>query len=55
MQLCETLYHFLFNAVTDAVRALDAGDGETARGILIRAQRAAERRYLEETEPNNGN
>ena len=53
MELYQSLYRFLFNAVTDAVRALDAGDGDGARSILIRAQRAAERRYLEETEPKN--
>ena len=55
MEFYQSLYRFLFNAATDAIRALEAGDGETARGILVRAQRAAERRYLEETEPNNGN
>ena len=55
MQLYQTLYHLVFNAVTDAIRALDDADVPAARDILIRAQRDAERRYLDETEPNDGN
>ena len=55
MQLYQTLYHLVFNAVTDAIRALDDDDTAAARDILIRAQRDAERRYLDETEPNDGN
>ena len=42
MQLYQTLYHILFNAATDALRALETGDAETASAILIRAQQRAE-------------
>ena len=52
MELWQSLYHLLFNAATDAVRALDRDDADQARSILIRAQRQAEERYLAETEPN---
>ena len=54
LQLYQTLYHLVFNAVTDAIRALDDADVPAARDILIRAQRDAERRYLDETESNDG-
>lgn len=49
MQLFETLYYLMFNAATDALRAMEEGDFVHAQAILIRAQRAAETRYLEET------
>ncbi len=47
MQLYKTLYHLLFNAITDALRALDAGETDKARELLIFAQQSAEERYLE--------
>ena len=52
MELYQTLYHLLFNAATDALRALDRGDAGLARRLLIDAQRQAEARYLRETEQN---
>ena len=52
MLFYKTLYHLMFNAATDAVRALEADDVEAARRILIEAQRHAEAQYLEETESN---
>lgn len=55
MQLYQTLYHLMFNAATDALRALEDDDAEAARELLIRAQRDAERQYLVETEPKTGN
>ena len=45
-----SLYRFLFNAITDALRQLDAGTTEDARDILIQAQVEAEERYLAEGE-----
>jgi nitroreductase len=45
----DNLLSFL-NAATDALRAMERGDFVRAQSILVRAQRAAESRYLEETE-----
>ena len=45
-----SLYRFLFNAITDALRQLDARTTEDARDILIPAQVEAEERYLAEGE-----
>ena len=50
MELFESLYHLMFNAATDALRAMERGDFVRAQSILVLAQRAAECRYLEETE-----
>ena len=50
MELFESLYRLMFNAATDALRAMERGDFVRAQAILVRAQRAAERRYLDETE-----
>ena len=50
MELFESLYHLMFNAATDALRAMERGDFVRAQSILVRAQRGAESRYLEETE-----
>ena len=50
MELFESLYHLMFNAATDALRAMEQGDFVRAQSILVRAQRAAETRYLDETE-----
>ena len=41
------LYRLLFNAITDALRTLDAGDTITARALLIAAQQQTEELYLE--------
>ncbi len=43
-----SLYHFLFNAITDALGHLETDAPETARNILIHAQMEAEERYLAE-------
>lgn len=40
------LYFMLFNRVTDAIRALEAGDPALARQLLIHAQRECEEYYL---------
>ena len=42
----EKLYHLLFNAITDALDKVDAGETEAARFLLIRAQQEAEEQYL---------
>ncbi|WP_312613663.1 hypothetical protein [Oscillibacter sp.] len=39
-------YTILFNAVTDALRELDAGNPGNARAILIQCQQAAEDAFL---------
>ncbi len=44
-------YTVLFNAVTDAIEALDRLDYGTARQLLIQGQQAAEDACLEEEEP----
>ena len=50
MELFESLYHLMFNAATDALRAMERGDFVRAQASLVRAQRAAETRVLDETE-----
>ena len=42
----EKLYHDLFNAITDALEAMDKRRPWEARLLLIRAQQAAEEAYL---------
>ena len=42
----KTMYLHLFNRVTDALAALEAGDPARARELLIAAQRECEERYL---------
>ena len=44
------MYLLLFNRITDAIEALQRGDIEEARTILICAQQAAEELYIEGTE-----
>ncbi|MBQ6432143.1 MAG: hypothetical protein IJJ99_09755 [Oscillospiraceae bacterium] len=43
----EKLYHLLFNAITDALSALEKGRTDSARLLLICAQQTAEARYLD--------
>ena len=42
----ERMYHDLFNAITDALDAIEAGKVLQAKSLLIRAQQAAEEAYL---------
>ncbi len=44
------MYFLLFNRITDAIGALERGERERARLILIRAQQDAEELYIEGTE-----
>lgn len=44
------LYYYLFNRITDALTALDAGDAKAARDILAEAQMVAEERYVSASE-----
>lgn len=44
------LYFMLFNRITDAIIAIERGDAEQARAVLIRAQRDAEESYVDGTE-----
>ena len=46
----EKMYLVLFNRVSDAIEALERGDAEKAKVILIRAQRDTEELYVEGTE-----
>lgn len=46
MQPYKKMYLFLFNRVSDAIGALDAGETEQARELLVSAQRQAEELYL---------
>ena len=40
------LYSALFNAITDALRQIDAQNFGTAKDLLIRAQQEAEEAYI---------
>ena len=40
------LSYYLFNRISDALTALDAGDAKAARDILAEAQMVAEERYV---------
>lgn len=42
----EKLYHDLFNAITDALDAIERGEVLRGRALLIHAQQAAEEAYL---------
>jgi hypothetical protein len=42
----KTMYLHLFNRVTDALRALEAGDPAQTRALLIAAQQDCEELYL---------
>lgn len=44
----EKLYHLLFNAITDALNALETERTDSAKLLLICAQQTAEARYLDE-------
>ena len=46
MDLYQHLYHKLFNAITDAVDALERGNSVLAQSILKEAQIEAEELYL---------
>ena len=44
------LYTFLFGRVTDAIEALEQGNPDQAKGILIEASMEAEELYLADEE-----
>lgn len=46
----QKIYVLLFNRITEAIHALDRGDAEQGKAILIRAQQDAEELYIEGTE-----
>ena len=46
----EELYHLLFNAITDALEALNEWNLGEVKRILIEAQKKAEEGYLEREE-----
>ena len=43
----EKMYHILFNAITNALRELEAGRNELAARLLMEAQRETEKLYIE--------
>lgn len=43
----EKMYHILFNAITNALRELEAGRAEEAARLLMKAQRETEELYIE--------
>ena len=45
----QKLYTLLFNAATDALRAMEQLNFGQARDLLIRAQQQAEELYIDET------
>lgn len=46
----KNMYLYLFNRVTDALAALEAGEPARARELLIAAQQECEARYLADRE-----
>ena len=44
--ICEELYHTLFNAATDALRAMEQENFGQARDLLIQAQQTCEERCI---------
>ena len=42
----KTLYHILFNAITDALRAMEQNNPDRAMDLLKQAQQRCEERYL---------
>ena len=46
----EEQYHLLFNAITDALEAMEAWNLGEAKRILMEAQQRAEEGYLEREE-----
>ena len=48
MPTYKELYFHLFNAITDALRALEAQNIGTAKELLIHAQQNTEEMYLKE-------
>ena len=48
MSVYKNIYLNLFNAVTDAIQALDSNDCDKARQILVDAQRKCEDTYITE-------
>jgi len=49
-----TLYFQLFNALTDAVSAVERQNFGQVRDILIQAQQAAEEIFLSQSDAENG-
>jgi phosphate uptake regulator len=47
MNVYRNMYYKLFNAITDALNALEQDDTEKAREVLITAQQTAEELYIE--------
>ena len=50
MEHLPAYYTHLFNAVTDALRAMEQQNYGKAKDILIKAQQASEELWMEETE-----
>ena len=50
MDTLPSYYTILFNAVTDAIDALDRQDFGQARALLVRGQQQAETAYTEASE-----
>ena len=49
----QKMYYHLFNAITDALREIEAHDGARAAEILIAAQQWGENTYMEMSEERN--
>ena len=49
----ETMYHRMFNAATDAIWAIEEGEVEKGKEMLIRAQQDCEEIYISAGEDNN--
>ena len=47
------MYFHLFNRITDALEALERGEAERARAVLIAAQQEGEELYLSADDPNS--
>ena len=49
----EKMYHRMFNAATDAIWAIEDGEVEKGKEMLIRAQQDCEEIYISAGEDNN--
>lgn len=47
MEIYSELYYYLYNRITDAIAALETGDADAARAVLLEAQQRAEDRFIE--------
>ena len=45
-EIYSELYYYLYNRITDALLALEGGNTDAARAVLLEAQQEAEDKYI---------